>query len=112
MIDRRDFMKQLAGAGALIATSQLPVFAEDKPEVFPQRGRYERLSMKIFGCAPLLRAVIHNPDIASDYLKKHNESHDKNNKCYLGSQYFLLIFHGSSLRPDASSPTPCGHASQ
>ncbi len=45
MIDRRDFMKQLAGAGALIATSQLPVFAEDKPEVFPERGRYERLSL-------------------------------------------------------------------
>ena len=45
MIDRRDFIKQLAGAGALIATSQLPVFAEDKPEVFPERGRYERLSL-------------------------------------------------------------------
>ncbi len=38
-------MKQLAGAGALIATSQLPAFAEDKPEVFPERGRYERLSL-------------------------------------------------------------------
>jgi len=44
-IDRRVFMKRLAGAGALIATSQLPVLAEDKPEVFPQRGIYERLSL-------------------------------------------------------------------
>ena len=38
-------MKQLAGAGALIATSQLPAFAEDNPEIFPERGRYERLSL-------------------------------------------------------------------
>lgn len=45
MSTRRDFMKQLAGAGALIATSQLPAFAEDKPEIFPERGRYERLSL-------------------------------------------------------------------
>ena len=34
MSTRRDFMKQLAGAGALIATSQLPAFAEDNPEIF------------------------------------------------------------------------------
>ena len=34
-------MKRLAGAGALIATSQLPVLAEDKPGVFPQRGGYD-----------------------------------------------------------------------
>ena len=45
MSTRRDFMKQLAGAGALIATSQLPAFAEDNPEIFPERGRYERLSL-------------------------------------------------------------------
>ena len=45
MSSRRDFMKQLAGAGALIATSQLPAFAEDNPEIFPERGRYERLSL-------------------------------------------------------------------
>jgi len=42
---RRLFMKKLAGTGALIATSQLPVFAEDNPAVFPNRGRYERLSL-------------------------------------------------------------------
>ena len=35
----------MAGAGALIATSRLPVLADDKPELFPQRGGYERLSM-------------------------------------------------------------------
>ncbi len=35
----------MAGAGALIATSQLPVEAEDNPAVFPKRGQYERLSM-------------------------------------------------------------------
>ena len=38
-------MKRLAGAGALIATSQLPSWGEDKPEVFPERGGYERLTI-------------------------------------------------------------------
>ena len=45
MIDRRTFFKRVAGAGALIATSQLPLLAEDNPAVFPKRGRYERLSL-------------------------------------------------------------------
>lgn len=45
MSDRRQFLKQMAGVGALIATSQLPAFAEDNPEVFPKRGRFERLSL-------------------------------------------------------------------
>ena len=45
MINRRTFLKRVAGAGALIATSQLPVWAEDNPAVFPNRGSYERLSM-------------------------------------------------------------------
>lgn len=40
---RRSFFKRMAGAGALIATSQLPALAEDNPSVFPQRGQYERL---------------------------------------------------------------------
>ena len=44
-MERRDFMKALAGTGALIATSKLPLLAEDKPEVFPERGRYERLAL-------------------------------------------------------------------
>ena len=44
-MERRDFMKRLGGAGFLIAAAQLPSFAEDKPEVFPQRGGYERLSL-------------------------------------------------------------------
>lgn len=38
-------MKGLAGAGAIIATSQLPAWGEDKPEVFPERGKFERLSL-------------------------------------------------------------------
>lgn len=38
-------MKVLAGGGALIATSKLPLLAEDKPEVFPERGKYERLAL-------------------------------------------------------------------
>ncbi len=38
-------MKVLAGGGALIATSKLPLLAEDKPEVFPERGGYERLAL-------------------------------------------------------------------
>ena len=49
---RRDFFKGMAGTGVLIATSQLPMFAQDKPapaqddpSVFPLRGRYERLSI-------------------------------------------------------------------
>ena len=31
--------------GALVATSQLPAWAEDKPSVFPQRGSHERMSL-------------------------------------------------------------------
>ncbi|MBQ8046956.1 MAG: metallophosphoesterase [Prevotella sp.] len=44
-IDRRGFIKRMAGVGALIATSQLPAIAKDKPKVFSERGRYERLSL-------------------------------------------------------------------
>ena len=44
-IDRRRFLKRMAGAGALIVTAQLPALSEDKPEIFPTRGRFERLSM-------------------------------------------------------------------
>ncbi|MBO6249705.1 MAG: metallophosphoesterase [Bacteroidales bacterium] len=44
-MDRRHFIRSMAGAGAVITTSQLPVLAEDKPEEFPKRGRYERLSL-------------------------------------------------------------------
>lgn len=35
----------MAGVGALIATSRLPILAEDNPAVFPNRGQYERLSL-------------------------------------------------------------------
>lgn len=38
-------MKRLAGTGFLLATSSLPVLAEDDPSVFPKRGHYERLSV-------------------------------------------------------------------
>ncbi|MBQ9891532.1 MAG: metallophosphoesterase [Bacteroidales bacterium] len=44
-IDRRHFLKGMAGIGALMATSQLPALAEDKPEVFPKRGKRERMSI-------------------------------------------------------------------
>lgn len=44
-MDRRQFLKSAAGAGALIATSSLPAWADDNPSVFPDRGGYERLSL-------------------------------------------------------------------
>lgn len=44
-IDRRSFLRRATGAGVLIAVSQLPAMAEDKPEVFPKRGGFERLSL-------------------------------------------------------------------
>ena len=57
-ISRRDFMRSAAAVGALIATANLPSFAENKPSesspstiptdnpsVFPNRGRFERLSL-------------------------------------------------------------------
>jgi hypothetical protein len=42
---RRDFMKRAIGSGVLIASSTLPAWGEDKPEVFPKRGESERLSL-------------------------------------------------------------------
>ena len=44
-MDRRSFLKRMAGVGAVIATSQLPAIAEDNPSVFPKRGRFERLAL-------------------------------------------------------------------
>ena len=44
-MQRRTFLKSLAGTGALIATSQLPSWGKDRPEVFPERGTWERLSL-------------------------------------------------------------------
>ena len=44
-MQRRHFLKSLAGTGALIATAQLPSWGEDRPEVFPGRGTWERLSL-------------------------------------------------------------------
>lgn len=44
-MQRRHFLKSLAGTGALIATAQLPSWGEDRPEVFPERGTWERLSL-------------------------------------------------------------------
>ena len=41
-LPRRDFLKRAFAVGGLMATSQLPVLADD-PAVFPKRGRYERL---------------------------------------------------------------------
>ena len=54
-LSRRTFLKRLAGTGVLVATSQLPSFAgnpspsanspEDRADLFPQRGRFQRLSL-------------------------------------------------------------------
>ena len=44
-MDRRSFLKRMAGMGALMATSQLPALAEDDPTLFPKRGRFERLAL-------------------------------------------------------------------
>jgi predicted phosphodiesterase len=41
-VSRRDF---LTSAGGLIAVSSLPSFAKDDPAVFPDRGRFERLTL-------------------------------------------------------------------
>ena len=42
-MNRREFLKVVAGGGALVATSQLPSFGEDDPAVFARRGKWERL---------------------------------------------------------------------
>ena len=44
-ISKRDFMKRLLGTGVLLATSSLPSLAKDDPDIFPKRGRFERLSV-------------------------------------------------------------------
>lgn len=44
-MQRRHFLKAMAGTGALIATSRLPSWGKDRPEVFPERGTWERLSL-------------------------------------------------------------------
>lgn len=44
-MNRRDFLKRTGGLGMIMATSQLPAFAEDNPAVFPERGVFERLSL-------------------------------------------------------------------
>ena len=43
--DRRGFLKAAVAGGALVATAKLPSFAEDDPSLFPQRGKFERLSL-------------------------------------------------------------------
>jgi len=46
-MQRRTFLKQLAGTGALIAVSDLPAFSTEKSEkFFPQRGKFERLTLR------------------------------------------------------------------
>ena len=43
-LTRRNFLKGGAAFGGLVAASALPAFADD-PALFPQRGRWERLSI-------------------------------------------------------------------
>ena len=44
-MNRRDFIKSAFAGGALIATADLPSLAKDAPSLFPERGKYERLSL-------------------------------------------------------------------
>lgn len=44
-MNRRDFIKSAFAGGALIATADLPSLAKDDPSLFPERGKYERLSL-------------------------------------------------------------------
>ena len=44
-MNRRDFIKSTFAGGALIATADLPSLAKDDPSLFPERGKYERLSL-------------------------------------------------------------------
>ena len=44
-MNRRDFIKSAFAGGALIATADLPSPAKDDPSLFPERGKYERLSL-------------------------------------------------------------------
>ena len=64
-MNRRDFIKSAFAGGALIATADLPSLAKDDPSLFPERGKYERLSLS---CATVRVgaerpfAVLHIPD--------------------------------------------------
>jgi len=42
LLQRRDFLRSALAAGTLVATSRLPLFADD-PALFPKRGTFERL---------------------------------------------------------------------
>ncbi|MCR4565334.1 MAG: metallophosphoesterase [Bacteroidales bacterium] len=44
-INRRSFLKRLAGTGALLAVSELPSWGEDNPQLFSARGKRERMSI-------------------------------------------------------------------
>ena len=44
-MSRRSFLAGIASVGGLVATSRLPSFGGDQPELFPDRGRFERLSL-------------------------------------------------------------------
>jgi len=44
-MNRREFLKAAFAGGALVATSRLPSLGEDDASLFPERGKYERLSL-------------------------------------------------------------------
>ena len=45
-LSRREFIRGGSLAfGGLVAACALPTVADDKPELFPKRGRFERLSI-------------------------------------------------------------------
>lgn len=81
-MDRREFLKGTACLGALVATSGLPVHAEDNPKVFPERGKNERLSLSYATVAiglPKPFSVLH----ISDTHLTAAYPHENKNKLYL-----------------------------
>lgn len=94
-MDRRLFLKSLAGTGALIATSQLPSWGgeksdtapaghSDRPEVFPERGTWERLSLSYAVVEIGLErpfSVLHLTD--SHLAAAYPEENDKKQKLHI-----------------------------
>lgn len=93
-IDRRSFLKRATGAGVLIAVSQLPAMAEDKPQVFPDRGKYERLSLAYATVEIGLEkpfSILHISDthLTAAYpneSEKKQKLHENRTQCFGGRQ--------------------------
>ena len=98
-MDRRNFLKRTAGAGMLVAVSQLPAMAEDNPEVFPKRGGFERLSLAYAVVEiglPKPFSVLHISDTHftaaySHEGEKKQALHTNRTKCFGGRQEEALL---------------------